>query len=85
MSFSEGVAGFTGKTVRPVKCLICKEQMFYKGQEGFEPEFTLHLEDRETGELLSHYVHKDCWEKAAKGFKAKKKRIKGNDFRRIKL
>jgi hypothetical protein len=60
---------------RPVTCSVCKEQMFYEGFPGHEPEITLeiqlpkwqepvlikHMENRNILGKSTHYIHVRCW------------------------
>ena len=47
--------------IRPVKCLLCHKQMFYKNDFGWEPEHRIDIsDDGKTGDY--YYVHRRCWD-----------------------
>lgn len=53
--------------VRPVKCAVCLNPMFYKGDERWTPEVSISVNIRgENAESLNdfqalHYVHESCF------------------------
>lgn len=51
--------------VRPVKCSICHEQMYYANHPKHEPEYTIELDDD------IHYCHVRCWKQATQKIKNK--------------
>lgn len=48
------------KLIRKVKCLLCKEKMFYSEDPKWEPEFLIIVELNH-GYIEDHYVHQRCW------------------------
>ncbi len=53
-----------GEMKRPVICLFCKRQMYYRGETKFEPEFSIILQDpEEKPSPKIHYVHRKCWKR----------------------
>jgi len=47
------------KFIRPVKCYLCKKQMYYYGDSEFEREYVLFISYSN-----KKYVHKKCLDKA---------------------
>lgn len=48
--------------VRPVRCRVCRERMYYSGNPQHEPELQILVVDNlQTSE--SFYVHTRCWDR----------------------
>lgn len=47
---------------RPVKCAVCKKQMYYHGQRKHVPEVEVEVKSGEDSKLeVTYYIHEDCW------------------------
>ena len=51
------------KSIRPVKCLFCRKQMFYREDPKYKPEVRLTI-DFDFGMVTTYYSHLQCWAKA---------------------
>lgn len=62
--------------VRPVKCFLCRGQMYYSNDERFVPEVYIEVMKEKFKPMESLYAHLKCWKK----FTTERRRIKGMTF-----